>query len=198
MDIYRVLEKETANKVVSFFKELFHEDITNIEFMMFHDDEKKCGFNEYDTENNESIIHINDAIKNELKIITIVHELTHAMQMNYKKGFSIDAETINNDIRRKEVMMLKGYRETYEQYMYSYLEIDARLCSYLYAIRLHNQLEPIDLYRLLGHEYDNPHMLMCIKNTYDKDPKYTKYLLKVIKDLTDMDEAEDEAAATKE
>ena len=82
--------------------------------------------------------------------------------------------------------------------MYSYLEIDARLCSYLYAIRLHNQLEPIDLYRLLGHEYDNPHMLMWIKNTYDKDPKYTKYLLKVIKDLTDMNEAEDEAAATKE
>ena len=67
MDIYRVLEKETANKVVSFFKELFHEDITNIEFMMFHDEENVCGFNKYDSENNESIIHINDAIKNELK-----------------------------------------------------------------------------------------------------------------------------------
>ena len=62
MDIYRVLEKETANKVVSFFKELFHEDIINIEFMMFHDEENVCGFNEYDSENNESIIHINDAI----------------------------------------------------------------------------------------------------------------------------------------
>ena len=198
MDIYRVLDNEAANKVVSFFKELFNEDITNIEFVTFHDEENVCGFNEYNPKNNESLIHINDDVTGELKIITIVHELTHVMQMNHKKGFSIDAETINNDIRRKQIMMLKGYRETYEQYMYSYLEIDARLCSFLYVIRLHNQLEPIDLYRLLGHEYDNPHMLMCIKNTYDKDPNYTNYLLKIIKDLTEMNEAEDEAAATKE
>ena len=198
MDIYRVLDNEAANKVVSFFKELFNEDITNIEFVTFHDEEKVCGYNEYNPENNESLIHINDAVTGELKIITIVHELTHVMQMNYRKGFSIDADTINNDIKREQIMEMKGYHETYEQYMYNYLEIDARLCSYLYAIRLHNQLEPIDLYRLLGHEYDNPHMMMCIMNTYDKDPYYTDYLLKVINDLKDMDEDEAEVAATRE